>query len=57
MDKKIKPNLKPVSFRIDADLYDALQRMAFYQSRSITKQLEAILKKATIDFQKKPVNE
>lgn len=52
-----QPPLKPVSFRINLELYDALQRMALYQSRSVTKQLEAILKVATRDFQKKPTNE
>lgn len=46
-----KTKLKPVSFRIPEELYQALQRMAFFQSRSITKQLEAILKVSTRDFQ------
>ncbi len=52
-----KEKLKPVSFRIPEDLYHALQRMAFHQSRSITKQLEAILKVSTRDFQVKNNNE
>lgn len=47
-----KQDVKAITFRLPVELIAALQRMAAYQTRSVNKQMEAILKAATRDFQK-----
>lgn len=42
----------PVSFRLDTELYRKLKLLATSERRSITKQLEVILKKALDDGKK-----